>query len=108
MTANPPDDETAAAEAYADLQAAAEKAIEATRVIADNAAAFSAAQRLVRYLRDKTQEAGQVHARAAARIHQAESLSLAALAKRIGVSKARADQLVNPRPKSPKRKASQP
>ena len=39
-------------------------------------------------------EASELRTQAAARIWQAEELSLAALAERIGVSKARADQLI--------------
>jgi hypothetical protein len=72
------------------------------------ASAFSEAGRLIDTLGKALETAGALRAHAAKCIHQTEALSLAGLAKRIGVSKARADQLVNPRPKPPKRKADQP
>jgi hypothetical protein len=59
------------------------------------AAAFARATRLVELLRAQVDEAAELRVRAAARIYEAESLSLAGLADRLGISKARAAQLIN-------------
>jgi DNA-directed RNA polymerase specialized sigma subunit len=56
--------------------------------------AFDAATELANILRDLAEAAAEVRARAVARIWKTEELSLASLAQRIGVSKARADQLL--------------
>ena len=61
----------------------------------DPRAAFDGATRLANTLRDAASSAAQVRAGMAAQLWRAEELSLAALADRLGVSKARAAQLVN-------------
>lgn len=91
----PPDAaEQAAEDALADLAAALQKADAAIRAIPNPGAAFAIARRFVQMCREAVAPAAAVHAHAASRIHQAEALSLAGLADRIGVSKARADQLI--------------
>jgi hypothetical protein len=79
-----------------DLYATALASIES---VSDPQAAFevaSAWQNQVRALHEQqAMKASRLRARQAVRIREAEALSLAGLADRIGVSKARADQLVN-------------
>lgn len=62
---------------------------------ADPAAAFRDAGRLADVVREATGATGQLRADMAARIWQSEEMSLAGLASRIGVSKARAAQFIN-------------
>jgi DNA-binding transcriptional regulator YiaG len=79
-----------------DLYATALASIES---VGDPQAAFEVAtawQQTVRTLHEQqAMKASRLRARQAVRIREAEALSLAGLADRIGVSKARADQLVN-------------
>lgn len=56
--------------------------------------AFESATELAGSLRAVAEDAAELRARMAARIWKAEEMSLAALAQRIGVSKARAAQLI--------------
>ncbi|MEU1385817.1 MULTISPECIES: hypothetical protein [unclassified Nonomuraea] len=60
----------------------------------DCAEAFRLATELAESLREMAEEAALARARSAARISEAESLSLAGLADKLGVSKARASQLL--------------
>jgi hypothetical protein len=69
-------------------------AAQIVRAMPDPPAAFKAATQLGDCLRDATSDTGQLRAEMAARIWRDEELSLGALAQRIGVSKARADQLI--------------
>lgn len=93
--ANPsPQDEATAESARAHLKAAIDAATEAARGVGDPDRAYAAAKLLVEDLRAATRTAGQLHAACAARIHDDEDLSYAALGARLGVSKARAEQLV--------------
>lgn len=95
MAEDPPrEDETAAEQARQRVLAAVDEAIAATREVADPDRAYAAAKLLVETLRQATNQAGPLHAQAAARIHEAERLSYAALGARLGVGKARAEQLV--------------
>jgi len=75
-----------------------EQAIATIDAIEDPQVAFEVAtehQAKIRDLHDKEEaRASRLRARQAVRIREAEELSLAALADRIGVSKARADQLI--------------
>jgi DNA-binding transcriptional regulator YiaG len=56
--------------------------------------ALQIATELINAFRDASDEIGTLRAENAVRIRDEESLSLAALANRMGVSKARADQIV--------------
>jgi 3-methyladenine DNA glycosylase/8-oxoguanine DNA glycosylase len=86
--------EEAAAEALDALTAAYHQAVAAINAIPDPQRAFEYATQLANALRDTYQQASELRTLTAARIWEAEELSLAALAQRIGVSKARADQLI--------------
>lgn len=57
--------------------------------------AFAVASELATAYREVADEMTGYRVREAARLRDAESLSLAGLAKRLGISKARAEQLVN-------------
>lgn len=76
------------------VQDAYGEAVSAVGQIPDRQRAFEAATTLRDELDRLVGEAATVRARMAHRIWEAEELSLAQLADRIGVSKARADQLV--------------
>jgi hypothetical protein len=86
--------EEAAAEALDALTAAYQEAVATINAIPNPQRAFEYATQLANALRDTYQQASELRTQAAARIWEAEELSLAALAERIGVSKARADQLI--------------
>ena len=86
--------EEAAADALDALTRAYRAAAAAINAIPDPQRAFEYATQLANALRDTAQRASELRTQAAARIWEAEELSLAALAERIGVSKARADQLI--------------
>jgi plasmid maintenance system antidote protein VapI len=73
--------------AYESMAAEVERAPDAVR-------AFATATELRNELDRLVQEAALLRARMACRVQASEGLSLAALASRLGVSKARADQLV--------------
>jgi len=73
--------------------AAADAALDAIRRITDSQEKLEAAGRLVEELRSRSDEAARIRHAEAVRIYEAESLSLAQLANRVGISKARADQI---------------
>ena len=80
---------------------------DAAKSIGDNEnarLAFSQATELVEQLRRLTDAAAAVRAQAVGRIWSTEEMSLATLAQHIGVSKARADQLVRAAKASDQRK----
>lgn len=74
--------------------AAADAALAAIRLIADSQEKLEAAGVLVEALRSRSDEAARIRHAEAVRIYEAESLSLAQLASRVGISKARADQII--------------
>ena len=74
--------------------AAADIALAAIRRTADSQQKLEAAGRLVEALRSRSDEAARIRHAEAVRIFETESLSLAHLADRVGVSKARADQII--------------
>jgi 3-methyladenine DNA glycosylase/8-oxoguanine DNA glycosylase len=86
--------EDAAADALDALTRAYREAVATINAIPNAQRAFEYATQLANTLRDTYQQASELRTQAAARIWEAEELSLAALAERIGVSKARADQLI--------------
>jgi 3-methyladenine DNA glycosylase/8-oxoguanine DNA glycosylase len=86
--------EQAAGEALDGLTRAYKEAAAAIEAIPDPQRAFAYATQLANLVRDLFPEASELRSRTVARIWEAEELSLAALAQRIGVSKARADQLI--------------
>ena len=98
--------EEAAAQALDALMAAYRDAAAAINAIPDPQRAFEYATQLASMLRDIAQRASELRTQTAARIWEAQELSLAALAERIGVSKARADQLI--RAAKASRKEQQP
>jgi len=73
---------------------AADAALAAIRRATDPQAKLEAAGRLLEALRSRSDEAARIRHAEALRIYEAESLSLAQLANRVGISKARADQIV--------------
>ena len=82
------------ATALASLRDAYGQAAAVIRKDAEAQQAFDSATALADALRQLAEDAANLRARAAARIAEEEKLSLSVLATRIGVSKARADQLV--------------
>lgn len=85
------------------VDAAITDAVDAIQRTDDPDLAYRAATRLVELLRAAEKIAGPLRARAAARIQEAGRLSIAALGRRLGMSKARADQLLRAsRPSKPK------
>lgn len=74
--------------------AAADVALDAIRHLTDSQAKLEAAGKLVEVLRSRSDEAARIRHAEAVRIYEAESLSLAQLAGRVGISKARADQII--------------
>jgi hypothetical protein len=76
------------------LHEAHRDAVAAVTTTPDAQEAFKRATELADMLRDAAEAAADLRARAVARIADEQSLSLAVLAERIGVSKARAGQLV--------------
>lgn len=73
--------------------AAADEALDAIRRIDGSQQKLEAAGRLVEGLRSRSDEAARIRHAEAVRIYEEESLSLAQLANRVGISKARADQI---------------
>jgi hypothetical protein len=67
----------------------------------DPHAAVNAAGRLAATVRDASSQAAQVRAESVRRLQEAEHMSLSELARRIGVSKARANQLIHAAPGPP-------
>jgi hypothetical protein len=82
------------ATALASLRDAYRQAVVMIRGDSQAQHAFDSATALADALRELAESAANLRARAAARIAEEEKLSLSVLATRIGVSKARADQLV--------------
>lgn len=80
--------------AIEDLQRTSDSVAGALAASEDLDRAFAAASRWTDTLRTQTNAAGESRAQLAVKIHEKEGLSLSALAKRWGVSKARAAQLV--------------
>jgi hypothetical protein len=80
--------------ALADLEHAFGAAVIAINAEADPNRAYGGATELVETLRRIFEESADLRAHSAARIFQEEQMSLAGLADRIGVSKARAAQLI--------------
>lgn len=74
--------------------AAADAALAAIRRATDPQAKLESAGRLLDALRSRSDEAARIRHAEALRIYEEESLSLAQLANRVGISKARADQIV--------------
>jgi hypothetical protein len=91
-----PDDPAvqAAADALDRLRAACQAAVEAAFAVADRQARFDAATRVGEQLGYWHATIADGRARTAREIRAAESLSLAGLADRLSISKARADQFV--------------
>ena len=86
--------ENAAGEEIDAAIAAADVALSAIRLIGNSQQKLEAAGRLVEALRSRSDEAAKIRHAEAVQIYEAESLSLAQLANRVGVSKARADQII--------------
>ena len=74
--------------------AAADRALAAIRATDSPQEKLEAAGRLVEALRARSDEAARIRHAEAVRIYETESLSLAQLAHRVGISKARADQII--------------
>lgn len=91
-----PHDEPLAAvrDSLASAHRAAEAAIRHAESAESRYAAFAAASELAVVFREVADQVAGFRAREAARIRDAEGLSLAGLAKRLGVSKPRAQQLI--------------
>jgi hypothetical protein len=73
---------------------AADAALSAIRRIAGSQEKLEATGKLRDGLRSRSDEAARIGHAEAIRIYEAESLSLAQLARRTGISKARADQII--------------
>ncbi|MCP2345135.1 hypothetical protein [Nonomuraea roseoviolacea] len=80
--------------ALEDLEHAFDAAITAINAESDHNVAYNGATELVETLRRLFEASADQRARSAARIFEQERMSLAGLADRIGVSKARAAQLI--------------
>jgi hypothetical protein len=80
--------------ALADLERAFDAALMAIDADTDHNQAYTGATELVETMRRLFEKSGNQRALSAARIFEQEELSLASLADRIGVSKARAAQLI--------------
>ncbi|MFI6180793.1 hypothetical protein ACIA8R_35050 [Nonomuraea sp. NPDC051191] len=80
--------------ALADLERAFDAALMAIDADTDHNRAYNGATELVETLRRLFETSGNQRALSAARIFEQEEMSLAGLADRIGVSKARAAQLI--------------
>ena len=83
-----------AGEAFRTLRGAYEEAIAAIQAIPDGREAFSQAGELARVLGEWSQQAAKLRAAVAVRIAEDEELSLAGLANRLSVSRARAQQFM--------------
>lgn len=81
-------------DAHTALTSAYGAAVSAIDAHPDPQAAFTAASDLAATLREIADDAAKVRARGAVRIRDKEKLSLAQLAQRISVSRARADQMI--------------
>lgn len=78
----------------ADMRHAYARAVALVRAMPEPGKAFDAATRLTAALRELADSAAGLRGESITAIWQAEELSLAALAKRVGVSKSRANQLI--------------
>ncbi|MDF5751943.1 hypothetical protein [Spongiactinospora sp. TRM90649] len=76
------------------ISRAFDDAVAAVRMIPEPRRAFDDATHLAEKVRGMADTAAQVRAEAAARVHRAEGLSVGKLAQRLGISKARAEQLL--------------
>ncbi|MFE3455541.1 hypothetical protein ACFXJ8_42175 [Nonomuraea sp. NPDC059194] len=76
------------------LRRAYQEAVRQTRAEPDLRTAYEDATRLAEQIRELADDAALVRAEAALRIQTAEGLSVSALAEQLGLSKARAGQLV--------------
>jgi hypothetical protein len=94
MAPHETDAEQAFCDAERQLSAAYERAVEAIESIPDAQKSFESATELANDLRQLADDAAKVRARGAVRIRDSERLSLAGLAERLSVSRARADQMV--------------
>jgi len=81
-------------EAFRTLRGAYEEAIAAIQAMSDGREAFSQAGELARILGEWSQQAAKLRAAVAVRIAEDEELSLAGLANRLSVSRARAQQFM--------------
>ena len=77
-----------------EMRRAYARAADVVRGMSDPHQAFEAATRLTTALRDMADAAARLRGEAITAIWTAEELSLAALAKHVGVSKSRANQLI--------------
>ncbi|MCT9929559.1 hypothetical protein N5079_04915 [Planotetraspora sp. A-T 1434] len=77
------------------LDRAYDAAAEAIRAESDPRRAFERSTELVEAIRRLYEASGDLRAQSAARIFESEKMSLSVLANHIGVSKARAAQLIN-------------
>jgi hypothetical protein len=84
----------AADEAFTTLRSAYEEATAAIQAMSDGREAFSQAGELARILGEWSQQAAKLRAAVAVRIAKDEELSLAGLADRLSVSRARAQQFM--------------
>jgi hypothetical protein len=73
---------------------AADAALSAIRRMTGSQEKLEAAGKLVDGLRTRSDEAARIRHAEAVRIFETESLSLGQLANRVGISKARADQII--------------
>lgn len=76
-----------------DAITAADAALSAIRRITDSQKKLEASGKLRDGLRSRSDEAARIGHAEAVRIYETENLSLAQLASRVGISKARADQI---------------
>ena len=84
----------AAGEAFRTLRGAYEEAVAAIEAMSDGREAFSQAGELARVLGEWSKQAAKLRATVAVRIAKDEELSLAGLANRLSLSRARAQQLM--------------
>ena len=89
-----PDDDADVHDALSAMQAAYDDAASAIEAMLDPQRAFERATALREAADQLVGEAANLRARMAERIWKTEEMSLASLANRIGISKARADQLL--------------
>jgi adenine-specific DNA methylase len=89
------DGSQAVARALADIDRAFKTAAAAIDGDRDLTRTFRLATELTEVLRERTNDAANLRVLAVARTFEAERLSLAGLAERFGVSKARAAQMIN-------------
>ncbi|WP_433346026.1 hypothetical protein [Micromonospora sp. CA-111912] len=94
-------------DALAQLKESAAAAMAAIELTPEPNRAFEQATALRATVDELVGDAADLRARMAARIYESEKLSLAGLANRIGVSKARADQLIRSAKSSPQGKVDQ-